>query len=98
MLSGKSHEAVGATSRLGGQVPLQFKLKLSQKNKGEKKKRNGLKKKKSSVKAQDASRVINLHHFIVLISSPITTTDCNHSIILIDNLGRSISDLGRLVS
>ena len=54
-------------------------------------------KKKKSVEAQDASRVINLHHFIVLISSPITT-DCNRSRVLIDNWGRPISVIGRLVS
>ena len=54
-------------------------------------------KKKKSVKAQDASRVINLHHFIVLISSPITA-GCDRSRVLIDNLGRLISDLRRLVN
>ena len=55
------------------------------------------KRKKTLVRAQDASRVIDLHHLVVLISSPITA-GCNRNRVLIDNLGRPISDLGRLVS
>ena len=56
-----------------------------------------LQKRKTSIRAQDANRIINLHHLVILFSSA-TTTGCDHRRVLIDNLRMLISDLKRLVS
>ena len=54
-------------------------------------------KERTLIGAQDASRVIDLHHFIVLDTSTIAI-GCDRSRVLVDNLWGSISDLKRLVS
>ena len=48
-------------------------------------------------RAQDPNRVIDLHQVVILVSTTTTTANIDRKRIFIDDLGRQVNDLGRLV-